>query len=95
VVRLSDNKKTRSTRTRRPAPQTIDGIDFAGQRQRRCRRQLPGAPDHQRRRRFQAGADRRRRSPPAAPIATSVPLTNKGTGKISEGSVDKPTWLRR
>jgi flagellar hook-associated protein 1 FlgK len=59
VTRLSDNKKTVIS----PFPQT-DAADhrrpgLLGQRRGRRRRQLPGAPDHQRRRRPEAGADRR------------------------------------
>jgi flagellar hook-associated protein 1 FlgK len=92
VVRMSDNKKIQINPYPQTAPQTIDGIDFAISGNADAgdnflvRPTINGAAD------FKVALTDQSQIAAAAPIATSVPLTNKGTGKISEGSVDK-TYL--
>ena len=89
VTRLSDNKKT----TISPFPQTvaqpIDGIDF----------QVSGAaskgdsflvrPTINGAAQFAVALQDRSKIAAGAPVATSAPLSNTGSGKISEGSIDK------
>ncbi|WP_296949231.1 flagellar hook-associated protein FlgK [uncultured Massilia sp.] len=92
VIRLSDNKKTPIDPYPQDVPQTIDGIDFAITGDADAgdnflvRPTVNGAAD------FKLALTDQSQVAAAAPIATSVPLTNKGTGKIGEGAVDK-TYL--
>jgi flagellar hook-associated protein 1 FlgK len=85
VYRLSDNTKTVIT----GSPQTIDGIDFdisgvaAAGDNFLVRPTVGGAAN------FKLALTDQSQIAAAAPIATSIPLTNKGTAKISEGTVDK------
>jgi flagellar hook-associated protein 1 FlgK len=89
VVRLSDNRKTVISPFPQTTPQTIDGLAFS----------VSGAAaegDNFLVRPTIGGAANLKlvltdvsQVAAAAPIATSIPLTNKGTAKISEGSVDK------
>ena len=85
VFRLSDNQKTVIT----TQPQTIDGIDFdvSGTADLGdnflVRPTIGGAAN------FKLALTDQSQIAAAAPIATSVPLTNKGNVKIGEGSVDK------
>ncbi|OON61014.1 flagellar hook-associated protein FlgK [Massilia sp. KIM] len=89
VVRLSDNKKTAIT-PYVPAGTTavVDGVEFtiSGLAQKGdnflVRPTINGAAD------FKVLANDVSQIAAAAPIATSMPLTNTGTGKISEGKVD-------
>jgi flagellar hook-associated protein 1 FlgK len=89
VIRLSDNKKTVIDPYPQTAPQTIDGIDFAitgtadGGDNFLVRPTINGAAN------FKLALTDQSQIAAAAPIATSVPLTNKGNGKISAGTVDK------
>ena len=89
VIRMSDNKKTPIDPYPQTAAQTIDGIDFAITGDADAgdsflvRPTINGAAD------FKLALTDQSQVAAAAPIATSVPLTNKGTGKISEGTVDK------
>jgi flagellar hook-associated protein 1 FlgK len=92
VIRLSDNKKTVINPFPQTAPQTVDGIDFdikgaadAGDNF-LVRPTVDGAAN------FSLKLTDAAQIAAAAPIATSVPLTNTGTGKISAGAVDK-TYL--
>lgn len=89
VTRLSDNKKTVIDPYPQTTAQTIDGIDFsitgsadAGDNY-LVRPTINGAAD------FKLLLTDQSQIAAAAPIATSVPLTNTGTGKISAGTVDK------
>jgi flagellar hook-associated protein 1 FlgK len=89
VTRLSDNKKTVIDPYPQTTPQTIDGIDFsisgsgaAGDNY-LVRPTINGASD------FKLLLTDQSQVAAAAPIATSVPLTNTGDGKISAGTVDK------
>jgi flagellar hook-associated protein 1 len=89
VYRLSDNKKTVISPFPQAQPQVIDGLAFdvsgaadAGDNF-LVRPTLNGAAN------FKLALTDGAQIAAAAPIATSVPLTNSGTGKISAGSVDK------
>lgn len=89
VVRLSDNKKTVINPFPQTTPQTVDGIDFdikgaadAGDNF-LVRPTVNGAAN------FSLKLTDGSQIAAAAPIATSVPLTNTGNAKISAGSVDK------
>lgn len=89
VTRLSDNHKT----TISPFPQTvaqpIDGIDFqvSGSASKGdsflVRPTINGAAQ------FAVALQDSSRIAAGAPVATSAPLSNTGSGKISEGSVDQ------
>jgi flagellar hook-associated protein 1 FlgK len=89
VTRLSDNTKTIISPYPQSTPQTIDGIDFAISGSADVgdnflvRPTINGAAD------FDVAIKDVSQIAAAAPIATSAPLTNTGTGTISEGSVDK------
>jgi flagellar hook-associated protein 1 FlgK len=89
VTRLSDNKKTVIAPFPQTTPQTIDGLDFsvsgaaAAGDNFLVRPTINGAAG------LKLNLTDVSQVAAAAPIATSVPLTNKGTAKISEGSVDK------
>jgi flagellar hook-associated protein 1 FlgK len=84
VTRLSDNQPTTIT----SSPQTIDGIDFnvsgsaAAGDVFLIRPTINGAGG------FSVALTDRAKIAVAAPISTDTPLSNKGSGKISEGSVD-------
>jgi flagellar hook-associated protein 1 FlgK len=85
VYRLSDNEKTVLTTN----PQRVDGIDFdvtgsadVGDNF-LVRPTIGGAAN------FKLALTDQSQVAAAAPVATKVPLTNKGSAKISEGSVDK------
>jgi flagellar hook-associated protein 1 FlgK len=89
VTRLSDNKKTIVDPFPQTQPQTIDGVDFAiagaaaaGDNY-LVRPTINGAAD------FKLALTDGSQIAAAAPIATSVPLTNTGNVKISAGTVDK------
>jgi flagellar hook-associated protein 1 FlgK len=89
VYRLSDNKKTVISPFPQTQPQVIDGLAFDVQGTADTgdnflvRPTLNGAAN------FKLALTDGAQIAAAAPIATSVPLTNSGTGKISAGSVDK------
>lgn len=89
VYRLSDNKKTVISPFPQTQPQVIDGLAF----------DISGAadsgdnflvrPTQNGAANFKLALTDGAQIAAAAPIATSTPLTNSGTGKISAGSVDK------
>jgi flagellar hook-associated protein 1 FlgK len=89
VIRLSDNKKTIISPFPQTGPQTVDGLAFsvsgaaAAGDNFLVRPTINGAAS------LKLALTDVSQVAAAAPIATSIPLTNKGTGKISEGSVDK------
>ena len=89
VVRLSDNKKTVISPFPQTTPQTIDGLDFsvtgaaAAGDNFLVRPTINGAAS------FKLALSDKSQVAAGAPIATSMPMSNKGTAKISEGSVDK------
>jgi len=89
VTRLSDNKKTIISPFPQTTPQTIDGLAFsvsgaaAAGDNFLVRPTINGAAG------LKLALTDVSQVAAAAPIATSVPLTNKGTLKVSEGAVDK------
>jgi len=89
VTRLSDNKKTVISPFPQTEAQTIDGLDFsvtggaAAGDNFLVRPTVNGAAS------LKLALTDPSQVAAAAPIATSVPLTNTGTAKISEGKVDK------
>jgi len=89
VYRLSDNKKTVIAPFPQTQPQVVDGLAFSVTGAADTgdnflvRPTLNGAAD------FRLALTDGAQIAAAAPIATSVPLTNSGSGKISAGSVDK------
>jgi flagellar hook-associated protein 1 FlgK len=89
VVRLSDNRKTVINPYPQTTPQTIDGIDFAITGSAASGDNFLVRPTINGAGSFRLALTDQSQIAAAAPIATSVPLTNTGTGKISEGKVDK------
>jgi flagellar hook-associated protein 1 FlgK len=89
VTRLSDNQKTIISPFPQTTPQTIDGLAFsvsgaaAAGDNFLVRPTINGAAG------LHLALTDVSQVAAAAPIATSVPLTNKGTLKVSEGTVDK------
>jgi flagellar hook-associated protein 1 FlgK len=89
VYRLADNKKTVISPFPQTQPQVIDGLafDVSGAADTGdnflVRPTLNGSAN------FTLALTDGAQIAAAAPIATSVPLTNSGSGKISAGSVDK------
>ena len=89
VYRLSDNKKTVIAPFPQTQPQVVDGLAFSVTGAADTgdnflvRPTINGAAD------FRLALTDGAQIAAAAPIATSVPLTNSGSGKISAGSVDK------
>lgn len=89
VVRLADNKKTTIAPYPQGGPQTVDGIDFsisgsaAAGDNFLVRPTSTGAQD------FRLALTDVSQIAAAAPVATSMPLSNKGSGTISEGTVDQ------
>lgn len=89
VIRQSDNKKTVINPYPQTTPQTIDGIDFAITGNAAAGDNFLVRPTINGASNMKVALTDQSQIAAAAPIATSIPLTNKGTGKISEGSVDK------
>jgi flagellar hook-associated protein 1 FlgK len=89
VTRLSDGQKTVISPFPQTTPQTIDGLQFSVSGNAAAgdnflvRPTINGAAD------ISVALTDQSQVAAAAPIATSVPLTNTGTASISEGSVDK------
>jgi flagellar hook-associated protein 1 FlgK len=84
VVRLSDQQKTSITSD----PQTIDGVDFSISGSAAAGDTFLVRPTRDGAGGLQRAIDDEAQIAAAAPIATSVPLTNKGNGSISAGKVD-------
>ena len=88
VTRLSDNVKTTIAPYPQSTPQTIDGVAFnvSGSASKNdsftIRPTINGASQ------FKVAINDRSKIAAAAPIATSAPVSNTGTAKIDEGSVD-------
>lgn len=89
VTRLSDNKPTTIAPYPQAGPQTIDGVDFniSGNATKGdsfiVKPTINGAAQ------FGVVLADPSKLATGAPIVTSTPLANKGSGKIGEGSVDK------
>ncbi|NHZ93715.1 flagellar hook-associated protein FlgK [Massilia sp. CCM 8733] len=88
VTRLSDKKPFPVTPFPQTGPQVIDGVAFTVTGSASAgdsflvRPTVNGASD------FSMVINERNAIAAAAPISTSVPLSNKGTGTISEGNID-------
>jgi flagellar hook-associated protein 1 FlgK len=89
VVRLSDNKKTVISPFPQTTPQTIDGLDFSVSGSAAAGDNFLVRPTINGAAGLKLALTDVSQVAAAAPIATSTPLTNKGTAKITEGSVDK------
>ena len=89
VTRLSDNQKTTINPYPQTKPQTIDGLDFAITGKADAGDNFLVRPTINGAANFKLALTDQSQIAAAAPIATSVPLTNTGTGKISAGTVDK------
>jgi flagellar hook-associated protein 1 FlgK len=88
VTRKSDNTKTLINPFPQTVPQTIDGVDYTVTGTPATNDNFLVRPTAQAAQQFQVVLTDRSKVALAAPIATSVPTTNAGSGKISAGSVD-------
>lgn len=89
VYRLSDNKKTVISPFPQSQPQVIDGLAFDVSGAADTGDNFLVRPTLNAAANFKLALTDGAQIAAAAPIATSVPLTNSGTGKISAGAVDK------
>jgi len=89
VIRLSDNQKTVVNPYPQTTPQTIDGLDFAITGNADAGDNFMVRPTVNGAANFKLLLTDQSQIAAAAPIATSVALTNTGSGKISAGKVDK------
>jgi len=89
VTRLSDKQKTVINPYPQTKPQTIDGVDFAITGNAAAGDNFMVRPTVNGAANFKLALTDQSQIAAAAPIATSVPLTNTGSGKISAGTVDK------
>jgi flagellar hook-associated protein 1 FlgK len=89
VVRLSDNKKTVIAPFPQTTPQTIDGLQFSVSGSAAAGDNFLVRPTINGAASIKVALTDVSQVAAAAPIATSVPLTNTGTAVISAGSVDK------
>jgi flagellar hook-associated protein 1 FlgK len=89
VYRLSDNKKTVISPFPQTQPQVVDGLAFDISGAADAGDNFLVRPTQNGAANFKLALTDGAQIAAAAPIATSVPLTNSGTGKISAGSVDK------
>jgi flagellar hook-associated protein 1 FlgK len=89
VYRLSDNKKTVISPFPQSQPQVIDGLAFDVSGAADTGDNFLVRPTLNAAANFKLALTDGAQIAAAAPIATSVPLTNSGSGKISAGSVDK------
>ncbi|TFW32079.1 flagellar hook-associated protein FlgK [Massilia horti] len=88
VTRLSDNQKTKIAPFPQTVPQTIDGVDFSISGSAAPRDSFLVRPTSNGAASFKVAITSSSQIAAAAPIRTKVPLANKGTGTISEGTVD-------
>jgi flagellar hook-associated protein 1 FlgK len=88
VTRLADNQKTKIAPYPQSTPQTIDGVDFAVSGTAAAGDNFLVRPTRGGAAGFQLAISDQSQIAAAAPIATSVPLSNKGTASISAGTVD-------
>lgn len=92
VYRLSDNKKTVISPFPQTQPQVVDGLAFAVTGAADAGDNFLVRPTINGAANFKLALTDGAQVAAAAPIATSVPMTNSGSGKISAGAVDK-TYL--
>jgi flagellar hook-associated protein 1 FlgK len=88
VTRLSDNQKTQVNPYPQLTPQTIDGVDFSVSGSAAAGDSFLVRPTSGGAGGFHLALTNGAQVAAAAPIATSVPLSNKGTVSISAGTVD-------
>jgi flagellar hook-associated protein 1 FlgK len=88
VTRLADNQKTKIAPYPQTTAQTIDGVDFAVSGTAAAGDNFLVRPTRGGAAGFQLAISDQSQIAAAAPIATSVPLSNKGTATISAGTVD-------
>ena len=88
VTRLSDRRATIISPYPQTGPQTIDGIDFAISGASDTGDNFLVRPTYNGAAQFSVALSDRSKIAAGAPIATSTPLTNSGSAKISEGRVD-------
>ena len=88
VTRQSDNQQTMITPYPQSVPQTIDGVDFTVTGLAATGDQFVVRPTVAGAAQFAVALTDRTKIAAAAPFGTSAPISNTGTGRISEGSVD-------
>jgi flagellar hook-associated protein 1 FlgK len=88
VTRLSDNQQTVINPYPQTVPQTIDGVDFAINGLSTTNDNFLVRPTINGAAQFGVAVSDRSKIAAAAPIITATPITNKGTAKLGEGSVD-------
>ena len=88
VTRLSDNKVTVINPFPQLEPQTIDGVAFAVSGAAETGDSFLVRPTVNGAAQFALALSDRAKIAAGAPIVTTTPIANKGTGKLSEGSVD-------
>lgn len=88
VTRLSDHQVTQITPYPQAGPQTIDGIDFAVSGSAAAGDNFMVRPTINGASQMSVAITDRNKVAAGAPIVTSVPVTNHGSGTISPGVVD-------
>jgi len=88
VTRLSDNRQTVINPFPQTVPQTIDGVDFAINGASTANDNFLIRPTINGAGQFAVAINDRSKIAAAAPITTNTPITNKGSAKLGEGSVD-------
>ena len=88
VTRLSDRQQTVISPYPQTGPQTVDGLDFAVAGGSDVGDNFLIRPTINGAAQFAVALSDRSKIAAAAPITTSSPLSNTGSGKIGEGSVD-------
>ena len=89
VTRLSDNRQFVINPYPQAVPQTIDGVDFSISGSAAKGDSFVVKPTIGGAAQFAVALADGSKIATGAPIVTSAPLSNKGSGKISEGAVDK------
>jgi flagellar hook-associated protein 1 FlgK len=88
VTRLTDNQQTVINPFPQTVPQTIDGVDFAISGVSTANDNFLVRPTINGAAQFSVALSDRTKIAAAAPIVTNTPITNKGSAKLSESSVD-------
>ncbi|SHG44425.1 flagellar hook-associated protein FlgK [Massilia sp. CF038] len=88
VTRQSDNQQTIINPYPQTVPQTIDGVDFAINGVSTTNDNFLVRPTINGAGQFGVALNDRSKIAAASPIVTATPITNKGSAKLSEGSVD-------
>jgi flagellar hook-associated protein 1 len=88
VTRMSDNQQTVINPFPQTQPQTIDGVDFSINGGSTTGDSFLVRPTINGAAQFKVALSDRSKIAAGAPIVTNTPITNTGTAKLSEGSVD-------